>query len=475
MSQQTLGRILVVDDEPQLAEALRENLHRENYAVESVTSPEVALKRLRDEPFDLLLSDLMMPKMNGIDVLRAALEIDSHIVGIIMTGQATVETAVEAMKSGAFDYLLKPFKMQSILPVLSRAMTVRRLRMENVRLRDTIERLTYESNRYHIIGASPPIQRLLELMEKVAPADTTVLVRGATGTGKELVARALHHNSSRRKAAMVTINCAALQESLFESELFGHEKGSFTGAVQTKQGLISVAEKGTLFIDEVAEMPPAMQAKLLRVLENGHYRRVGGTQEYHADVRVIAATNKPLEDALKEGTFREDLYYRLSVVCLSLPSLHERTSDIPLLVEHFLSTRQLGRARCTVSPEAMQVMLDYPWPGNIRELANVLERAQILAENHTITIDDLPENMIVKPLASPPGVPAPAAAQASPDDLEALERQHIQAILQKHKFNKVNAARALGVSRRALYRYIEKYQIAPVAADSATNAGMFDK
>ncbi len=462
-----LGRLLVVDDEPELAEALRDNLSRHNYDVVATTSPADGLKRLQCEEFDLVLSDLMMPGMDGIQLLRKALEIDGQIVCVIMTGQATVETAVEAMKAGAIDYLLKPFKLHNMLPVLARALEIRRLRMENIRLRTYVDRLTYESQRYQIIGSSPPIERLLELMEKVAPTDTTVLIRGATGTGKELVARALHHNSMRRAASLVTINCAALQENLLESELFGHEKGSFTGAGQLKQGLIAVAEKGTLFIDEIGEMSPAMQAKLLRVLEDGHYRRVGGTQDYHADVRILAATNKPLEDAQKAGTFREDLFYRLSVMQLSLPSLKERVSDIPLLVEHLLSTRQLGKVRCTIAPDAMQVMLSYPWPGNIRELANVLERAQILAENHTITIDDLPENMILQPVGAVAASPT-AVSSAATDDLEGVERRHVEATLKKWNNNKLRAAKALGISRRALYRYIEKYQLEPkaVAPDS---------
>lgn len=461
MSIEPLGRVLVVDDEPELAEALRENLERERYRVVTTTSPQAGLGILEKETFDLVLSDLMMPGMSGIEFLSKTLAIDPNVVGVIMTGQATVETAVEAMKLGAFDYLLKPFKTQTILTVLTRAMTVRKLRMENIRLREYVDRLTYESKRYEIIGSSPPMRRLIELMEKVAPSDTTVLIRGATGTGKELVARALHHNSRRRLHNLVTINCAALQESLFESELFGHEKGSFTGASNAKQGLIAVAEKGTLFIDEVAEMPPAMQAKLLRVLENGHYRRVGGTQEFHADVRIIAATNKPLEEAQNEGSFREDLFYRLSVVSLDLPSLKDRPSDIPLLVEHFLSTRQIGRSRCTMSPEAMHALQAYHWPGNIRELANVLERAQILAESDVVTIDDLPDNMIVGPRPIPAAEPdaSPTPPPSSPDDLEACERKHIESVLAKHKFNKVNTAKALGVSRRALYRYIEKYRI----------------
>jgi DNA-binding NtrC family response regulator len=452
MSKSRLGHLLIVDDEVELMSALRETLADQGYEVTGVTSGKEALQTLEDQSCDVVLTDLMMPEMDGIQLLRKALEIDPNLVGIIMTGQGTIQTAVEAMKLGAFDYVLKPFKLQTMLPILARAMEVRRLRLENVRLRQWVERLSFESPRYQIIGSNAAMKRVLALIEKVAPSDATVLVRGASGTGKELVARALHFNSSRRDRPLVTINCAALQENLLESELFGHEKGAFTGAVQTKQGLIEVAEGGTLFIDEIAEMPTGMQAKLLRVLEDGSFRRVGGTQEYRANVRVIAATNKPLEEEQKAGKFREDLFYRLNVITIPLPPLRDRREDIPELVEHFLTTRQVGAQRSKVSPEAMDALMRYEWPGNVRELANVLERAQILAEDYVITLDDLPENLASASVtAAPPG--------ANPLHLREVERRHVIEVLQREKGNKVHAAKALGISRRALYRLIDKYHL----------------
>jgi len=301
------GNVLVVDDEVELMRALCDSLGDQGFAVKGVNRPADALDALRDGDFDLLLSDLMMPETDGIALLKQALGIDPNLVGIIMTGQGTIQTAVEAMKSGAFDYVLKPFRIQQMLPVLDRAMEVRRLKVENVRLKRYVQRLNYESARYQIVGASPAVRKVVSIIEKVAPMDATVLIRGPSGAGKELVARALHGNSPRRDKPLVTVNCATLQENLLESELFGHEKGAFTGADRAKAGLFEVAEGGTLFIDEIAEMPAGMQAKLLRVLENGHYRRVGGTQEMHANVRIVAATNKPLEDEQKGGRFREDL------------------------------------------------------------------------------------------------------------------------------------------------------------------------
>lgn len=455
MAEPTLGRVLVVDDEPDLAELLDVNLSRNNYSVQTTTSAEEGLQLLASKDFDLLLSDLMMPKMNGIELLRRALEIDPQLVGIIMTGQATVQTAVDSMKSGAFDYLIKPFNTEQILPVLSRAMEVRRLRMENVRLHQYVARLSYESTRHQLIGNSAPMKRVTELIRKVAPTNSTVLIRGDTGTGKELVARAIHSNSPRHHRPLVTVNCASLQENLLESELFGHEKGSFTGATQAKHGLIEVAEGGTLFVDEIAEMSPGLQAKLLRVLENGHYRRVGSTQEQHADVRIVAATNKALEEEQKAGRFREDLYYRLNVVTIQLPALRERREDIPILIEHLLAVRQVGKTKHTIHPEAMQVMLRYSWPGNIRELVNVLERAQILAEDNAITIDDLPENMIVHSASAPPN----QVSELDSLNLDVVERQHVRRVLEQFKFNKVHAAKALGISRRSLYRLIEKHHL----------------
>jgi DNA-binding NtrC family response regulator len=296
------------------------------------------------------------------------------------------------------------------------------------------------------------MRKVIGMIEKAAPTDAIVLILGPSGSGKELVARALHGNSMRKERPLVTVNCAALQETLLESELFGHERGAFTGADKTKPGLFEVAEGGTLFIDEIAEMPPTMQAKLLRVLEDGHYRRVGGTAEHRADVRVIAATNKLLEEEQKAGRFREDLFHRLNVITITLPPLRERREDIPPLIEHFLKTRQIGKTPFTVDPQTMVVLSGYDWPGNVRELANVLERAQILAEGNTITIDDLPENLVQTAPTS-----RSAEAPASPYDLEALERRHVAEVLRQMKGNKVHAAKALGISRRALYRLIEKY------------------
>jgi DNA-binding NtrC family response regulator len=472
------GRVLVVDDEVELMKALCDSLGDEGYRVKGVTDPQAGLNEMRKGEFDLLLSDLMMPGMDGIQFLREALELDPNLLGIIMTGHGTVQTAVEAMKLGAFDYILKPFKLQTILPTLSRAMAVRRLKLENVRLKAHIERLSFESQRMEMVGAGPAMRKVFGMMEKVAASDSTVLVRGASGSGKELVARALHHNSRRRDKPLVTINCAALQETLLESELFGHERGSFTGATQPKPGLFEVAEGGTLFIDEIAEMSPGMQAKLLRVLENGCYRRVGGVEERQADVRVLAATNKPLEVELKAGRFREDLFYRLNVITIDLPLLRDRKEDIPALVDHFLATRNVGKAKMKIAPEALAALVSYNWPGNIRELANVIERAQILAEDDTITMDDLPETITdAAPVAAATSAPAtPAAPTASiapvpaavvpapvtvPDSvlLREIEKRHVRKILDRERGNKVHAAKALGVSRRALYRLIAKYKL----------------
>jgi len=467
------GRILVVDDEIELMHALCDSLGEKGYKVKGTSSPHGALEELRCGDFDLLLSDLMMPGMDGTQVLKQALQIDPQLIGIIMTGHGTVQTAVESMKLGAFDYVLKPFKLQGILPVLARAMGVRRLKLENVRLKAHLERLTFESTRLQMVGHGAAMKKVFAMMERVAGVDATVLVRGSSGSGKELVARALHYNGPRRDKPLVTINCAALQETLLESELFGHEKGAFTGAGQFKPGLFEVAEGGTLFIDEIAEMSPGMQAKLLRVLENGAYRRVGGTEERSADVRIIAATNKDLEAEQKAGRFREDLFYRLNVVTIQLPPLRARSEDIPALVEHFLATRQIGKARMRVEPDAMAAMVAYDWPGNIRELANVIERAQILAEGDAITVDDLPDTITAAPLAEasqPPAAPAPAA-QADPLHICEVERRHVQRVLQKVGGNKVHAAKALGISRRALYRLIGKYSLDAAAAPSAESAG----
>ncbi len=435
--------------------ALCESLTEQGFQTHGLSDPLAAPPAVRDGDFDLLLSDLMMPGIDGIQLLRQALEIDPDLVGIIMTGQGTIQTAVEAMKSGAFDYILKPFRLQQVLPVLDRALQVRRLRVENHRLRGLVRQLTFESPRYQIVGNNPAIKKVIQLIEKVADSDATVLVRGPSGTGKELVARALHGNSRRRHAPLVTVNCATLQDALLESELFGHEKGAFTGADRAKPGLFEVAEGGTLFIDEVAEMAPNLQAKLLRVLEDGHYRRVGSIQERRADVRIVAATNKPLEDEVKAGRFREDLFFRLNVITIHLPALKDRRDDIPALVAHFLRTRQIGKTPFQTDPDALRALCAYDWPGNVRELANVLERAQLLAEGTTITLDDLPE--VITDHGKSPPTPDEPQHPDRPDDLETVQRRHVAEVLRRYSGNKVQTAKALGISRRTLYRLLQKY------------------
>jgi DNA-binding NtrC family response regulator len=444
-------QLLVVDDDEPLRQALARRFRQHGVTVVTAGDAEEALAKAGHNRFDVALLDLHLPGLSGIDLLGQLKERQPELEAIMLTAHGSLETAVEAMKKGAYDYLAKPFHLPELEVHVQKAYEkVQLVRRE----RQWVQQLQYESPRYRLVGFSPSIRRVVKLIEKVAPTDATVLVRGASGTGKELVARALHANSPRRDRPLVTINCAALTETLLESELFGHERGAFTGAVQAKPGLVEAAEGGTLFIDEVAEMAPGLQAKLLRVLEDGHYRRVGATQELRTDARVIAATNRPLEEEMTSGRFREDLYYRLNVLTVDLPPLRERREDIPELVEHFLTSRKIGPTRYQVEPGALAALARYDWPGNVRELANVIERAQILAEGHLITADDLPDNLAEA--SRPPAADAPGG---DPRHLREVERRHVQAVLQEVKGNKVRAARVLGISRRALYRLIEKYHI----------------
>ena len=442
-------RLLIVDDDDDLRQTLAQRFKKQGMIVIEANGGEMALEKTDEVRCDVALLDLHMPGMNGIELLEKLKERQPDLEVLILTAHGSIETAIMAVKRGAYDYLTKPFQLPDLELHIQKANEKGQLAR---RERQWVEQLHYESARHRLIGTSAAMQRVIQMIQKVAPTESTVLVRGASGTGKELVARALHYNSPRRDRPLVTINCAALQETLLESELFGHEKGSFTGATQTKAGLVEVAEGGTLFIDEIAEMGGGLQAKLLRVLEDGHYRRVGSTQEAHANVRVVAATNKPLPAEITAGRFREDLYYRLNVVTIELPPLKERREDIPLLVEHFLQNRQIGSARTRIRPEALDALVRYDWPGNVRELANVLERAQILAEEQMISLDDLPENIVE--LAAPviPGA-------ADPRFLREVERRHVVDVLQQEKGNKAHAAKALGISRRSLYRLIAKYRL----------------
>jgi DNA-binding NtrC family response regulator len=444
-------RLLIVDDDEDLRPTLVQRFRHLGMNVTPAGSGEDALAAAAKGRFDVALLDLHLPGVNGIEVLARLKEGQPELEAILLTAHASVQTAIEAMKRGAYDYLTKPFRLAELEVHVQKAFEkVQIARRE----RQWVQQLQYESPRYRIIGSSPAVRRVVQLIERVAPTDSTVLVRGPSGTGKELVARAIHANSARSDRPLVTINCAALQESLLESELFGHEKGAFTGAVQAKPGLVEVAEGGTLFIDEIGEMAPGLQAKLLRVLEDGHYRRVGGTQEVHADVRVVAATNRPLEKEIKEGRFRADLFYRLNVLPIDLPPLCERAQDIPELVEHFLTSRQIGPTRFHIRPDALAALCRYRWPGNVRELANVLERAQILAEEYLITPDDLPDALGTEAFSD-----AEDPDAGAPQSLHHTQRRHVLGVLKQAGGNKVQAARALGISRRALYRLLEKYHI----------------
>lgn len=440
-------RLLIVDDDEQLSQALARRFGKLGHETTLAATGEKALELAAHQSFDVVLLDLHLPGMDGLDVLAKLKELHPEWEVILLTAHGSIETAIQAMRKGAYDYLGKPFHLPELEVHIEKALEkVRLVRRE----RQWLEHLKYESPRYRLVGSSAPMKKIIQLIEKVAPTNATVLIRGPSGSGKELVARALHFNSLRNEHPLVAINCAALQESLLESELFGHEKGAFTGAVQTKAGLFEVAEGGTIFIDEVAEMAPSLQAKLLRILEDGYYRRVGGTREIRADVRVIAATNRPLEEERKAGRFREDLYYRLNVVTIDLPPLRERRDDIPELIEHFLATRPVGPLRRKLAPEATNALIRYDWPGNVRELANMLERAQILAEGDVITLDDLSDVLTVPTAAS-------SEHPADPRSLNEVERRHVFEVLREVKGNKVQAARILGVSRRALYRLVARH------------------
>ena len=434
-------------------------LRREGYEVTLAENGRVAVERLERGRFDLLISDIKMPDMSGVDVLRAAKRIDSDIVGIMITAFAAADTAIEAMRLGAHDYLSKPFDVDELKIKVRNALEQRQLRQENVLLKRALGTSHQFAN---IVGRSEKMLAIFKLIEQIARTDSTVLVTGESGTGKEWVARAIHFYSLRRDRPFVALNCGAMPETLLESELFGHMKGSFTGASSNKKGLVEAAEKGTLFLDEIGTMNPMMQVKLLRVLQERKFRRLGGVEELEAAIRVIAATNQELPKAVAEGRFREDLFYRINVIPIHLPPLRERGEDIPLLAEYFLVKYrdQMGKDVHALSQESMDLLEAYDWPGNIRELENVIERAVALEKSQTILPESLPDHILKR---VPKG---PAAAGLLPETgfnleehVEGLEKEYITQALVRAGGVQVKAAELLGMSFRSFRYYVKKYNL----------------
>jgi two-component system response regulator PilR (NtrC family) len=448
------GRILVVEDEKSMREVLKILLEEESYDVTTASDGREGIEYLKENIFDLVITDIKMPKADGFEVLRQATELSPDTVVIIITAFGTMESAVEAMKKGAYDYIHKPFKIDEIRLIVKKAFEKKHLREELSLLRQKFQAANRIEN---IIGKSPKMQEFFKLIPRVANSTSSVLITGESGTGKELVAAALHNLSPRKDKNFVTINCATFPEGLLESEMFGHMKGSFTGAVYSKVGLFEIADGGSFFLDEIGEMPMSLQAKILRVLENGTFRRVGGTADIKVDVRVISATNKNLAEAVTAGLFREDLYYRLNVVPMNIPPLRERQEDIPLLLEHFLSKYSVSPKR--LSGEALDLLMDYPWKGNVRELENMVERIVLLCDGQVIMPDDLPEE-VRGSSETLKGLPEIGSDSV---DLEAIiekiERDYLLKALAKSNGVKTEAAKLLNLSFRSFRHRLSKYGI----------------
>ena len=458
--------ILVVEDDRAQREALKEILQAEGYDLETAPDGETGLQRLQEQGFDLVLTDMALPGMNGLDILKFLVHRQPHCLCIIITGYATVKNSVDAMRQGAYDYLPKPVDPQELRLVVHRALDHQHLQKENLDLKKQLFKRFGFAN---IIGASEQIHQLFDLVRKVADTDSTVLLLGESGTGKELIARAIHYNSHRRQGPLVPVNCAAIPEELLESELFGHERGAFTHAIRTRIGRFEQASGGTIFLDEVADMSPSLQVKLLRVLQDRSLERIGGVKSIKVDIRVIAATNQNLESLVSQSKFREDLYYRLKVIPLRVPPLRERVGDIPLLAAHFFQqfSKKKNKAPKRLSPAAMALLNRYSWPGNVRELENLMERLVILTEGDVVEVKDLPPRF-QETLSlgvggesidfSPDGLNLPQA-------LHELERRLILKALEQSNWVKSRAAQLLQLNRTTLIEKMKKQQIfAPNAA-----------
>ena len=451
-SREGLPSVLVVDDEAAILDTLRILLRNEGFEPHLAHGGKKALELLADVRPDIVLTDIRMPNVGGVEVLAAARDSDPDMPVILMTAQATLQSAMQAVNEGAFYYIQKPFRNDELIAILRRAAEHRRLRVENKSLKQEIRRREASSDRP--VGTSKVWLDILRLAETVAPTESTVLLQGESGTGKEVMARFIHELSNREEGPFLSINCGALPESLLESELFGHTKGSFTGAVKDKAGLFTASGGGTFFLDEIGETTPATQVKLLRVLQHREVIPVGATEAIPVDSRLIAATNRDLDEEIKVGRFRSDLYYRLNVISIHLPPLRQRRDDIPLLAEHFLQriATQRGEAPKRIEPAALETLQEYQWPGNVRELENALERAVILSAGPQIGLDVLPERVTqrkAEPLVS-------ARTPANPT-LEAVERAYILWVLQSEGGNKSRAAEVLGIDPSTLYRKLSRY------------------
>jgi two-component system response regulator PilR (NtrC family) len=451
-------KILVVDDEKSMREFLEIMLRKEDYKVSLAPNGEEVLRLLERDIFDLVLLDIRMPKMDGIAVLKKIKALSPETVVIMITAYASAETAIKAMKEGAYDYITKPFKIEEIKLIIKNALEKKNLQKENTLLKQVIR------DRYHfdnIIGQSSKMLALYDLLEKVGPTKTNILVTGESGTGKELAAKAIHYNSPRKDRPFVTLNCGAIPESLIESELFGHMKGAFTDAIATKKGLFEVADEGTLFLDEISELPLLMQVKLLRFLQDREFKRVGGTEDIRVDVRIIAATNKDLDEAVREKRFREDLFYRLNVIQIKLPSLRERREDVPLLAMHFLQkfSEELNKNITTISSEALQLLLDYDYPGNVRELQNIIERAVALEVKPELTAQNL-RSYLDDHLQLKKGgldLDIPNEGINLEKLVEEIERTLLLKALNRTHGIKKKAAELLGINFRSMRYRLDKY------------------
>ena len=453
-------RILVVDDEEIVRESLAGWLAKDGFTVEQAADGPSALARLKEHRFSILITDLKMPEMDGLAVQVEARKLQPDLAVVIMTAFATVDTAVTAMKQGAFDYLVKPFDPEELSMMMQKIVAQQELVRENAVLRKALKK---EHQLHDLASKAPVMQAVFELARTAARSNSTILILGESGAGKEVLARAIHAESPRAAGPFVEVSCAALTETLLESELFGHEKGSFTGATARRKGKFEAAHQGTLFLDEVGDIGPKLQLDLLRVLEERRFHRIGGNEPVEVDVRIVAATNKDLQKAVATGTFREDLFYRLNVIPIRLPPLRERREDIPLLVDHFVErlSAELGRGIEGVSREAMVALSTHPWPGNVRELRNVLERGAVVARGPVIELSDLG---LDQPATSGE-LPHPAVVSSPDESLDAVERRHIAAVLAHTGFNVSQSARVLGVDRVTLYNKMRKYGLKRDADD----------